>query len=493
MKRFFKKILTNRDGNIAIATAIMLPVLIAFVSLGVDTTNFFKKKQQLTDASDAALVFGAKYYEELRDKGYSTRTAEYQASYQAAIAFYNQTFDEERFQYQRISFKEGQDGIVTGKHRYAIYPGFFFDRFVSNKKWVKISNNAEIVFGGATPSQERYIDLTLVIDNSASLGIGASVRDQQIMHAATGCTFACHIPRETYETGNEPSVARAAGAELRIDVLRDAAINAINELKKENPNNNSDEKVRISIYTFSNRVQTLTEPTNNLSHAIRDLRKLDLASELNTPENIFGGTNIDDAMSFINRELDKRKVSDTRRREQERESYVLLFTDGIENDTYHSFNGDELYKTGTQAARDFIIDAGREAELARFFETLPGTKRYILTLDDPDIPVKNPRIDYTQIFERDECEAIKQDGHTLITLQTFYDVTPELKSHPFSIGPGTFIQNRERALQIQFEKCASSDEDYYLVNDADDMNEKFKEALLGTLGGGEEEGLRLSQ
>ena len=493
MKRFFKKFLTNRDGNFAIATAIMLPVLIAFVSLGVDTTNFFKKKQQLTDASDAALVFGAKYYEELRDKGYSTRTAEYQASYQAAIAFYNQTFDEERFQYQRISFKEGQDGIVTGKHRYAIYPGFFFDRFVSNKKWVKISNNAEIVFGASAETPGEYIDLTLVIDNSTSLGIGASVRDQQIMHTNTGCTFACHIPRKSSERRNEPDEVRKLGVQLRLDVLKEAAIDALEELKKENRGNGADKKVRVSVYTFSNYMQPLTEPTTNLNRAIRDIRKLDFASEQNTPENAFGGTNVYNSLKEVKNELDARRVRDARSREIDRSSYVVLFSDGIENDTYHSDEGEEFYANGSDTIREMIIRNGLERYFPELFETLSGSKKYTLHLGAPKYKKQADHADFTQVFTTDSCESIKSSGHKLIAIQTFYDVTPQLKSHSFSRVPGQFIEQRQSQIANKFKSCASTDDDYYLVNDADDMTEKFKEALLSTLNGGEEGGLRLSQ
>ena len=491
MKSLIKSFLTDNEGNFAVMTAVMAPVLLAFIALAVDTTNFFKQKRDLSDAADVALIFGAKKYEEMRKFGNTKSQAARGAMIIANQAFNDQNKDEYARVTRDISYTE-TNGVITGNIEYKYDSPFFFQGFISKNERQSITDKSQIVLGGGE-EEDEYLDLTLVIDNSASMGVGASAADQRTMHAATGCTFACHVPRSTYQLENLPSEARKAGAELRLDALKDAAMDGLKELRKENPGSKN---IRVSVYTFSNYFQTVTKPTTKLNRAINDIRKIDFADETNTPENVFGGTNLDFTMKQLNKTLEDRKKVDRRRNEVERNSYILLFTDGIENDTYQKHNGEELYSNALlgpsgDSIRDLYLRLGLQDRVPHFFETIPGSKRYTLVYGDPNWVEQADKIDSTQVFDPDICNPIKANGHTIVAIQTFYDVTPELKSHSFSIAPGSFIETRQPEIESKFKTCASGEENYYLTRDADDLTEKLTQALFSTLGGEEE--FRLTQ
>ena len=68
----------------------------------------------------------------------------------------------------------------------------------------------------AEASLPLFLDIYIALDVSSSMGVGATQEDINIMNAAIGCAFGCHAGSDNYER------AHAAGATLRIDVLRSA-------------------------------------------------------------------------------------------------------------------------------------------------------------------------------------------------------------------------------------------------------------------------------
>ena len=68
----------------------------------------------------------------------------------------------------------------------------------------------------AEASLPLFLDIYIALDVSSSMGVGATQEDINVMNAAIGCAFGCHAGSDNYER------AHAAGATLRIDVLRSA-------------------------------------------------------------------------------------------------------------------------------------------------------------------------------------------------------------------------------------------------------------------------------
>jgi Flp pilus assembly protein TadG len=89
-----------------------------------------------------------------------------------------------------------------------------------------------------------YIDFYLLLDNTPSMGLGATTTDINNMVTLTGCAFACHA---IVASDNSYSTARANNVTLRIDVLAQAASDLMTTAAntQQLPN-----QFRMAIYTF---------------------------------------------------------------------------------------------------------------------------------------------------------------------------------------------------------------------------------------------------
>src|SRR4029453_582598 len=73
----------------------------------------------------------------------------------------------------------------------------------------------------ATANMPLYVDFYLLLDNSPSMGVGATPADVATMVANTSdkCAFACH---DLNDNNNYYKLAKSLGVTTRIDVLRTA-------------------------------------------------------------------------------------------------------------------------------------------------------------------------------------------------------------------------------------------------------------------------------
>src|SRR5512146_769628 len=56
--RFFKRLLRAREGNVAIVTAIVMPVVIGFCGLGAETGYWYLRQRVLQNSADIAAFDG---------------------------------------------------------------------------------------------------------------------------------------------------------------------------------------------------------------------------------------------------------------------------------------------------------------------------------------------------------------------------------------------------------------------------------------------------
>ena len=86
-----------------------------------------------------------------------------------------------------------------------------------------MGKNAMTVTGSSTSVSKmpQYIDFYLLLDNSPSMGVGATPDDvtKMVNNTADKCAFACH---DTKITNNYYNLAKTLGVKMRIDVLRTA-------------------------------------------------------------------------------------------------------------------------------------------------------------------------------------------------------------------------------------------------------------------------------
>lgn len=98
----------------------------------------------------------------------------------------------------------------------------------------------------STANMPLYIDFYLLLDNSPSMGVGATPADVSTMvnHTPDQCAFACH---DLSTTNNYYNLAKSLGVTMRIDVLRQATQNLMDTAAATETYSN---QFRMAIYDF---------------------------------------------------------------------------------------------------------------------------------------------------------------------------------------------------------------------------------------------------
>lgn len=130
----------------------------------------------------------------------------------------------------------------------------------------------------ATSNLPAYIDFYLLLDNTPSMGIGATPADVATMVANTSdkCGFACHDLSDP--TGNYYTLAKKLGVTMRIDVVRQATQQLMDTATSSATVPN---QFRAAIYTFGSSCTltgftTITTLTASLSSAKTAASAIDL-------------------------------------------------------------------------------------------------------------------------------------------------------------------------------------------------------------------------
>jgi len=146
-----------------------------------------------------------------------------------------------------------------------------------------------------------YIDFYLLLDNTPSMGVGATPNDVTTLvnNTPDKCAFACHemdtSPNDYY------GLAKKLGVTMRIDVVRQATQQLMDTAASTETASN---QFRMAIYTFGASAQTkgltkIQSLTSNLSTAKSAAAAIDLmsipyqnyASDTQTDFNVFNGLN----------------------------------------------------------------------------------------------------------------------------------------------------------------------------------------------------------
>ena len=180
---------------------------------------------------------------------------------------------------------------------------------IAGMETVEIANAAV-----AVADLPQYLDIHIVLDTSSSMGVGATPADVALMIEKVSCAFGCHVNGDTHYTD-----ARAAGATMRIDVLRDAITSLVSQADsmKSTP-----DLFRFSIYTFSNTLKTLQA-------ASIDYSAIKAAVASIKPDSVDGST--DFHMSLGQQLPPLLPYSGSGKSGSERKSYVIIVTDAVED------------------------------------------------------------------------------------------------------------------------------------------------------------------
>jgi Flp pilus assembly protein TadG len=255
----------HQSGSIAIIFALALIPLLLAVGAAVDYSFASRTKAKLDGAADSAA---------LSVVGKASLSLTVADATKSATDFFNaQIVDFKGFTLGDVSAdvtdnSTGRTAIVTYK---ASVPTAFMGL---------IGINAMPIRGSSTAASglPTYIDFYVLLDNTPSMGVGATTADIDRLMANTPdrCAFACH---DVSSSRNDYySLAKRLGVQMRIDVVRQATQKLMDTA---NDTQVVPSQFRVAIYTFgasaeSRGLTTIQSLTSQLSSAKSAASAIDL-------------------------------------------------------------------------------------------------------------------------------------------------------------------------------------------------------------------------
>jgi Flp pilus assembly protein TadG len=209
MSRWFK--LGDRHGNVALIVALCAPIMMLMVGGAIDYGYALNINQRLNEAADTAVLSAI-------SPSIAQGAGTYALAYPNAMRnVANQTFATNKFALPitvnsavNISTSTSSTNIVsyTATLTYTASVPTFFAGLIG-MPYISISGHAQ-----ATTTPLVYIRYYILIDNSQSMGIGATATDMQNLYTRIanngqgtggekGCVFGCHVAESTQTHSNE--------------------------------------------------------------------------------------------------------------------------------------------------------------------------------------------------------------------------------------------------------------------------------------------------
>lgn len=236
------RLLRGEGGNVAMMLALVIIPLVLAVGVGVDYARLVKAQSAVQNVVDGATLMGASALSTKTDAQITQAVKDWSAqSYD--VDFGTLTIDAVTI--DRTNLKVSTTATLAVPTSFGALAGV--DTF-----------SATITSAAVAPNRP-YMNVYLLLDNSASMGLAATTAGQTTMNSKVGCVFACHtdegatfkIGGVTYHTTYDASVA--LGVTLRRDVMNTAAKKVISMIDAVDP---SHERIKVGVYYFNQDVST---------------------------------------------------------------------------------------------------------------------------------------------------------------------------------------------------------------------------------------------
>lgn len=279
-------------GNFGVLTALLLVPLIGVAGLAVDVGIAVDERQALMNAADSAAL-GA-----LSEKSASVAQALAMSS-DGEILLGNEDGKRlflaqlpqgmrDRLKTVSVSIKRKGAELTSTVNFTAAIPTSFLG--VLGKNSISLGGGAKAVY-----QTNAFIDFFMLLDNTPSMGLGATDADIAKLKANTsqelrvkqnapdGCAFACHATNSQKPEENTLDDARGMGVKLRIDVVRDATLELTKDVEKFRQLNN---QYQMAVYSFGTSaddigLKEVSRLTANMENARTSTGTLDLMSTRN--------------------------------------------------------------------------------------------------------------------------------------------------------------------------------------------------------------------
>src|SRR3954447_5397505 len=248
--RTFSRFRRDRRGNIAVIFALTCVPLISALGCAVDYARATRIESKLQAAADAASVGSiAKQSPAFIAAGAMSSDGPIPAGVtDATNIFRGNMSGVEGFTLNSMTpTVQKTAGAVTATVQFsADVPAMFLGVMGKSKMTVTGSSTS-------TANMPLFIDFYLLLDNSPSMGVGATPADVATMvnNTSDKCAFACH---DTANTNNYYKLAKTLGVTTRIDVLRQATQNLMDTAKATQTYTS---QFRMAIYDFGGSADTM--------------------------------------------------------------------------------------------------------------------------------------------------------------------------------------------------------------------------------------------
>lgn len=319
-----RSFLRHRGGNFAMLTALSLIPILGGVGLAVDYARASHARTLLYGAADAA-ASGAvsKASRTFQEGGFSADWGLQQAQADAINMFKTNVVDNVGFTISDVTADVQENGrkLTATVNFTAQVPMTFMNFFGQQEVQIK---------GDATAMVELapFMDFYLVLDNSPSMGLGATPGDISTLesHTPDTCAFACHTTAEP--KNNYYDIAKQYGVTMRIDVVREAAQNLFDKAEEMRVHN---DQFRMATYTFGAAAESaglakVADLSSDLARGKSSVGSVDLMTIPSQGYNNDQQTPLDDVFSDINKQIG---IAGAGNGPNDREKVVFFVSDGV--------------------------------------------------------------------------------------------------------------------------------------------------------------------
>ena len=264
----------DTGANAAILFACALPALLAATGAALDYGRASRVRTKLLAAADTATIAAiAKTSSAMTTASTMSSNGPIPAGVTDALTFFNAQIA------GQSGFTVGTLGAAVAKSGSAVTAKVNFTATVPTTFMGAFGFKSITVGGSSTAANNLpvFLDFYLLLDNTPSMGVGATPADVSKMVANTSdqCAFACH---DLSDSNSYYKLAKTLGVTMRIDVLRTATQQLMDTATSiaTVPN-----QFRMAIYTFGTAAEspgltTIASLSSNLSTAKTKANAIDL-------------------------------------------------------------------------------------------------------------------------------------------------------------------------------------------------------------------------
>lgn len=383
------------NGNFALMTGVMLVPLMGFGSLALDHWKVASAKSDIENAADAAALGAINRASAIMRQTGDRNNAISEGKLAGADQFGGNAGKIPDTKTSTPVITVVISGLevtasVTWNANVTTTLGSFFNWSNQN---IKGASRAAV-------TMPPYVQIHVVVDNSASMGIGATAEEQAKMFndAFIGCAVACHLG------GGHTTYAhtKMTGIQTRIDVVKNVLVRVAESVTQRTTIPN---QIKIGVSTFSNEYSEfvkITDPAASNMTAFRDkMSKLELAST-------GGGTDFHNALKQAR---DKLPAGGDGLTESRPLLYVFFITDGVEHSVQRK-PGPPAWEVDPDLVNKFVTPH------PTVNSNYVSTYRYGGVTRDNDTG-------WVQPLDPNLCRGVKDRGANLLTLEIEYVVPIE--------------------------------------------------------------------